>query len=219
MVLFLSFMLQKCESPTRLESTTGDVQLQACPSWYVRHHQQQDVWCKDYGTDGPGWDRRRCGGGDQDILQAGFWYCALWWFKHHQHDSQPEWKWVRNLEILNTCELRLWYEIVTGVSCWNWVEYCLATLWSPQEQSVSFMITSLYSVTPEHGASLVYLSSLHGVPGTGSNTGHRHGVDCQQGNNNSKVKLRLLYCHPPQLRPATPGLWDSLNCMQSLPNL
>ena len=34
-----------------------------------------------------------------------------------------------------------------------------------------------------------------------------------------KVKLRLLYCHPPQLRPATPGLWDSLNCMQSLPNL
>ena len=22
----------------------------------------------------------------------------------------------------------------------------------------------------------------------------------------SKVKLRLLYCHPPQLRPATPGL-------------
>ena len=35
----------------------------------------------------------------------------------------------------------------------------------------------------------------------------------------SKVKLRLLYCHPPQLRPATPGLWDSLNCLQSLPNL
>ena len=30
--------------------------------------------------------------------------------------------------------------------------------------------------------------------------------------NKSKVKLRLLYCHPPQLRSATLGLWDSLNC-------
>ena len=28
-----------------------------------------------------------------------------------------------------------------------------------------------------------------------------------------------LYCHPPQLRPTTLGLWDSLNCLKSLPNL
>ena len=33
------------------------------------------------------------------------------------------------------------------------------------------------------------------------------------------LRMFTLYCHPPQLRPATPGLWDTLNCMQSLPNL
>ena len=33
----------------------------------------------------------------------------------------------------------------------------------------------------------------------------------------SKVKLRLVCCHPPQLRPTTTGLRDSFNCLQSLP--
>ena len=43
-------------------------------------------------------------------------------------------------------------------------------------------------------------------------------VDNEVINNvHKKVKLHLLYCHPPQLRPATPGLWDSLNCLQSIP--
>ena len=31
-----------------------------------------------------------------------------------------------------------------------------------------------------------------------------------------KVKLQLLYCHLLKLRPATMGLRDSLNCMQSI---
>ena len=35
-----------------------------------------------------------------------------------------------------------------------------------------------------------------------------------------KVKLLLLHCHPPKLRPDRGlCLWDSLNCVQSLPNL
>ena len=30
-------------------------------------------------------------------------------------------------------------------------------------------------------------------------------------------KVAFIYCHPPHLRSATPGLCDSLNCLQSLP--
>ena len=35
--------------------------------------------------------------------------------------------------------------------------------------------------------------------------------NCTWGNNSkvSKVKLRLLFCHPPQLRPVFLGLWDN----------
>ena len=109
----------------------------------------------------------------------------------------------------------IWWFLAFEKSCLSWH---LILLLRPGVIKIlsTLCFCSLYSDQPHYVDNLYPLHRL-------THKGFYEHIHCAESWSHKfpyrvkQAKLCLLYCHPPQLRLVTLDLWDSLKCMQSVP--